>query len=114
MVQVRQGATPGARLDAATRRTLTHDLEVAARSFGFHCIAVFSPGGTLLAGTARAPRDLGPAAHTALAARLARGFHGGDEVAPSLTLPLPGPGATRGRRPPLPPFEVSPPDAPRP
>lgn len=83
----------GERLDPVARLMLTNELEIATRSFGFHSIAVFSPRGTRLAGTALAPRATRANDAVAQAARRQRealgGFRRGDAGAPLLTLALP-------------------------
>ena len=94
LAQVRRWvASAGDQIDPPSRLMLEHELEVAAQSFGFHSIVVFSPGGIRLAGTGSAPRRERPAElveRTALLQREALGgFRSSDEGAPLLTLALP-------------------------
>ena len=92
--QMRHWAVPAGRApDPAARVQLAGELELAARSFGFHSIAVFSARGTRIAGTALAPRSASLPGALEEDARLQRGAFGGfrrvDEGAPLLTLALP-------------------------
>ena len=89
-------------LDPVARQLLTRELEDAVRAFGFHSIAVFSPEGRLLAGTASAQRSARSAGVVQEALRFRRdifgGFRRGDEGVPLLTLALPIQSAGQLRR----------------